>query len=103
MLRIQHEQRSEGTVTLVLQGRLEAEWTELLESECAASSRAGLRVDLDLSDVVFIARSGFEALARLGRSGIRCSACSPLVAAMLAQEGIKTRNQSVLGRKEELS
>jgi hypothetical protein len=49
---------------------------------------------LDLSEVVFIGRDGVEALGRLARAGARVIGCTPLVAAMLEQEGIAVRRLS---------
>ena len=88
MLRIQRDDVDDHRAVLVPQGRIEAEWADLLERECEALIRSGARVVLDLSDVVFIGRSGLEALGRLHRAGVRIVSCSPLVVAMLEQEGI---------------
>jgi len=67
-----------------------------------------LRVVLDLSEVVFIGRYGVEALGRLGRAGARVIGCTPLIAAMLEQEGIAVATPSrpqptVRNRKEKSS
>jgi anti-anti-sigma regulatory factor len=43
--------------------------TDLLERECQEPIRSGIGVVLDLSEVVFIGRSGVEALGRLGKAG----------------------------------
>lgn len=88
MLRIRHDDVDARTVALILQGRIVAEWADLLERECQQSRRSGLRVVLDLSEVVFIGRSGLQVLGRLGQTGVRIIGCSPLIAAMLRQEGI---------------
>ena len=94
MLRIQRYDLNARTVRLVLQGRIVAEWADLLERECAELMRSRLRVVLDLSDVVFIGRYGVEALGRLSRAGARFIGCTPLIAAMLEQEGIVPRRTS---------
>ena len=91
MLRIQRHDVNARTVSLVLQGRIAAEWADLLERECAELMRSKLHVVLDLSEVVFIGRYGVEALGRLGRAGVRVIVCTPLIAAMLKQEGIAVR------------
>ena len=88
MLHIQRDDVDAQTVLLVLQGRIAAEWADLLERECRELRGLGFRVVLDLSGVVFISRSGREALGRLGLTGVTITGCSPLVAAMLQQEGI---------------
>jgi len=90
MLRIQRSETNGGTVILLLQGRIVAEWANLLERECAELMRSDLRVVLDLTEVVFIGRAGREALSRLDRAGTRVIGCTPLIAAMLEQEGIQT-------------
>lgn len=88
MLHIQRDNVDAHNVLLVLQGRIAAEWVDLLERECRGLTRFGIRVVLDLSGVVFISRSGFEVLGRLAQIGVAMTGCSPLVAAMLEQEGI---------------
>jgi anti-anti-sigma regulatory factor len=88
MLRIRHDVMAAREVTLFLQGRIVAEWAELLERECERLSRSGYRVVLDLSEVVFIGRSGVEVLGRVAHAGVRIVGCTPLVVAMLEHEGI---------------
>jgi anti-anti-sigma regulatory factor len=88
MLRIRHDVMAAREVTLFLQGRIVAEWAELLERECERLIRSGYRVVLDLSEVVFIGRSGVEVLGRVGHAGARIVGCTPLVVAMLEHEGI---------------
>lgn len=100
MLRIQRHEVNAHTVTLVLQGRIVEAWADFLERECDESIRSGFRVELDFSGVIFIGRSGFEALSRMSRRGVGIVGCSPLLAVMLEQEGIvavnrqRTPNQS---------
>ena len=90
VLRIQRDDGDAPRVNLILQGQIVAEWADLLERECVALSRSGHRVTLEFSGVVYIGRSGFEALSRLSRIGVGIFGCSPLIADMLEQEGIKT-------------
>jgi anti-anti-sigma regulatory factor len=94
MLRILRTEVVDSQVTLILQGHIAAESTDLLEQECLAASRAGARVALDLSGVAFIGRSGFQALMRLSRAGIAIVACTPLIAGTLEQEGIALNQTS---------
>jgi len=89
VLRIQRDQVSDHEVTLLLQGRIVSDWVVVLERECEEAHRSGLRVALDFSDVKFIDRSGFAALSRLASAGVAIVGHSPLVAAMLEQEGIE--------------
>jgi anti-anti-sigma regulatory factor len=98
VLRIQRYDVNARTVSLALQGRIVAEWADLLERECAELMRPKLRVVLDLSEVVFIGRYGVEVLGRLGRAGARIIGCTPLIAAMLEQEGIAVRRRYRVAR-----
>jgi anti-anti-sigma regulatory factor len=94
VLRIQRDVLNANEVTLFLQGRIISDWIVVLERECEELSRSGFRVVLDFSGVVFIDRAGFAALAQLSRSGVEIVGCSPLVAAMLEQEGIAAKQAS---------
>jgi anti-anti-sigma regulatory factor len=88
MLRIGHNDVGAHQVILVLEGNILLEWAELLETECDELLRSGRRVALDFAGVVFIGRTGFQALTRLSRAGVEIVGCSPLIAYMLEQEGI---------------
>jgi anti-anti-sigma regulatory factor len=88
VLRIQRDDVDTQKVNLVLRGHIGAEWANLLERECMELSRSGLSVTLEFSGVVFIGRSGFEALSRLSRPGVGIIGCSPWIADMLEQAGI---------------
>jgi len=88
VLRITRDDIDSGNVLLALQGRISADWAEVLEHECSRLSAFGFHIALDMSGVVFISRPGVEALGRLGQAGVAITGCSPLVAAMLRQEGI---------------
>jgi len=90
MLRIRRDNVDAHRVILVLEGHILLEWAELLEHECEALTRPGVRVALDFSQVFFIGRTGFEALTRLSRAGVEIFGCSPLIAAMLEEKGITT-------------
>ena len=76
-------------VILTLQGHIFGEWAGVLERECVELMRLGRVVLLDLSGVGFLGRSGVEALDRLVRAGVEIIDCSPLIADVLAQEGIE--------------
>jgi anti-anti-sigma regulatory factor len=98
MLRISHNDVDAQRVILLLEGHILLEWAELLERECEALLRSGRHVALDFSRVVFIGRTGFEALRRLGRLGVEMVGCSPLVADMLEHEGITASTWKRIGR-----
>ena len=88
MLRILRNDVETDRVVLRLEGRIVAEWADLVEREGLESIRSGLDVGLDLSGVALIGHSGLEALRRLGLVGVRIIGCSPLIADMLEEEGI---------------
>jgi len=94
MLYIQRIEVGDSRVTLVLQGIIAAEWADLLERECSAASPSGAPLVLDRSGVVFIGRSGFEALMRLSRAGIGIVGQTPLIADALEDEGITANRPS---------
>ena len=107
MLRILRNDVDAHRVVLLLEGHIAAEWADLLERECLKLIRSGLGVVLDLSAVVFIGRSGLEALRRLGLDGIGIIGCSPLIADMLEEEGIEldrnlgdTNDETIPGNHE---
>jgi len=78
---------------LNLEGRIDGEWAEVLQDECLALFLRGRRVVLDLSGVDFIGRSGIHALICLVWAGAGIVGCTPLIADVLAHEGIEvTRN-----------
>ena len=89
MLRIHRDDVDEHRAVLILEGRIAGAWTGLLERECEALIEGGLGVDLDLSEVVYVARAGLDGLRRLRHAGVRITDCSPLLAAMLEHEGIR--------------
>ena len=86
MLRIQRDERDAHTVALLLAGRIALEWADLLEHECQELIGSGFRVVLDLSEVLFIGRSGVEVLGRLGKAGVRIVGWSPMISAILEKE-----------------
>ena len=85
MLRIRLDDVDAQRVALSLQGRIAGEWADLLEDECHHVMERGLTVVLDLSGVVFVNRSGLDALARLHGAGVRMIGASPLIATMLKE------------------
>jgi len=88
MLGIQPDQVDDRTMVLILQGCVVAASADLLERECLELRRSGFRVVLDLARVVFMDRFGVKLLGRLRSTGVRIVGCVPLLAAMLADEGI---------------
>jgi len=88
MLRIQRHDVNVRTTVLQLEGDIFGDWSDLLESESLQSTRAGRRVVLDLSGVVFVAHSGIDVLRRLADDGVRIAGVPSLLADVLEHEGI---------------
>ena len=88
-LRITRKKGSRLRTTLVLEGRVAAEWAALLERECFDLLRSRRAVSLDLASVTFVDRAGIRTLRRLSRAGVEIR-CSPgPVASVLEGEGIR--------------
>jgi hypothetical protein len=95
VLRMQRKERGSRRVTLIVEGRIVGEWADVLEDECLDLIRSGFSAALDLTGVVYVSRKGVEALDRLVRIGTTITSCPPLIADLLAEEGIK------IGRRKE--
>jgi anti-anti-sigma regulatory factor len=94
-LRITRKSRSRSRATLVLEGKVAAEWSALLERECSDLLRSRPALRLDLSGVDFVDRSGIRALRRLSGKGIEIFCPSGPVASVLEGEGIRVTQDGV--------
>ena len=88
-LRITRKKRSRSRATLVLEGKVAAEWVDLLERECSDLLRLRLAVRLDLAGVTFVDRTGVRTLRRLDRKGVEIRCRPGPVASVLEGEGIR--------------
>jgi ABC-type transporter Mla MlaB component len=79
---------SRSRATLVLEGKVAAEWAALLERECSDLLRSLLPVSLDLVGVSFVDRAGIRTLRRLNRKGVEVRCRPGPVASVLEAEGI---------------
>jgi anti-anti-sigma regulatory factor len=87
-LRITRRKTPRSRATLVLEGKVAAEWAALLERECSGLLRSRPVLSLDLSGVTFVDRAGVRTLQRLSRKGVGI-VCGPgPVASVLEGEGI---------------
>ena len=94
-LRITRKSRSRSRATLVLEGKVAAEWSALLERECSDLLRSRPALRLDLAGVDFVDGSGIRALRRLSRNGIEIFCPSGPVASVLEGEGIRVTQDGV--------
>jgi len=93
-LRITRRKTPRSRATLVLEGKVAAEWAALLERECSGLLRSHPSVSLDFSGVTFVDRAGLQALRRLSRKGVGI-VCGPgPVASVLEGEGIPVTSSS---------
>jgi anti-anti-sigma regulatory factor len=94
-LRITRRKGSRSRATLVLEGKVAAEWATLLERECSGLLRSHLAVSLDLAGVIFVDRAGIRTLGRLSRKGVEILCCRGPVASVLEGEGITVTQDGV--------
>jgi len=94
-LRITRKRGSRSRATLVLEGKVVAEWAALLERECSDLLRSRRAVSLDLAGVSFVDRAGVRALGRVSRRGVEVRCFPGPVACVLEGEGIRV----TLGRR----
>jgi anti-anti-sigma regulatory factor len=88
-LRITRRKTPRSRATLVLEGKVAAEWAALLERECSDLLRSRLAVTLDLAGVDFVDRAGVQALGRLSHKGVEILCRRGPVASVLEGEGIR--------------
>jgi len=94
-LRITRRKGSRSRATLVLEGRVAAEWAVLLERECSELLRSRLAVSLDLAGVTFVDRAGVRTLGWLSRKGVEIRCRPGPVASVLEGEGIRVTQDGV--------
>jgi anti-anti-sigma regulatory factor len=93
-LRITRRKTPRSRATLVLEGKVAAEWADLLERECSGLLRSHLAVSLELAGVDFVDRAGLQALRRLSRKGVGIVCAPGPVASVLEGEGIPVTSSS---------
>ena len=86
MLRLTRTQERPHQVTLKAEGRMVAEWVDLLEAECLELASGERQVLLDLGDVSYLDRHAVEILRRLTNGQISIVNCSPLLEELLAED-----------------
>jgi len=94
-LRITRKKASRSRVTLVLEGKVAAEWAALLVRECSDLLVSRLAVTLDLAGVTFVDRAGVRTLRRLDRKGVEIRCRPGPVANVLEGEGIRVTEDGV--------
>jgi anti-anti-sigma regulatory factor len=86
MLRLTRTTESPSGVVLKAEGRVMAEWAELLEAECRELLAAHLRVVLDLGGVSYLDRGAVRVLRELTRGTLGLVNCPPLVEELLTED-----------------
>jgi hypothetical protein len=86
MLRITQVRLTASVVTLKVEGRVAADWVQVLEEECRRHTGDGRDVQLDFTEVSMVACDGIAMLRRLTHSRIEIVKAPPLIRALLAEE-----------------
>ena len=90
--------RDDGTfskATVRLQGRLEGDWGNHLQNECAALLGYFAEVVVDLSDVSGVDREGLRVLRRIHRRGVRLVGGDGMLPALLESEGVPVGRSAI--------
>ena len=83
MLRISRSAASPSLATLLVEGRVVAEWVPVLERECWLALQESGDVRLDLSAVTFVDGRGLAALRRLGANALEIINCPEFIGELL--------------------
>jgi ABC-type transporter Mla MlaB component len=87
MLKISVIEVAGELVTLRLDGQVSGRWVKLLQKTCVAQLKKGVRVTIDLNNVLFADRDGIALLQRLMDLRVEISNALPFIA---EQIGIAT-------------
>ena len=87
MLKITKIQESRSEVLLKLEGKITAEWADLLDGECRSLLREEKAVYLDCTEVDFIDAGGVEVLNRLPRTQVTLMSAPGFVTELLQSGG----------------
>jgi len=85
VLRITQVISTASLVTLKVEGRIAAEWVEVLERECLRWLETGRRVDLDFAEVSTIDHAGVAMLGRFPARLVKIVNAAPFISALLVQ------------------
>src|SRR5262245_20741597 len=78
LLRITRTSR-DGTIWLILEGKLASDWVEECETACATETAQGRIPALDLSEVTFVDPAGLRLLRQLTGQGVKLPKLSNFV------------------------
>jgi hypothetical protein len=85
LLRIWQNESEAAAVAVRLEGRLGGRWVGELERVLEALLAQGKRIELNLSDVVFLDERGIRFIRKCSSRGVSVTTSSPFVAAQLAE------------------
>jgi ABC-type transporter Mla MlaB component len=83
VLRISRSVASSSLATLLVEGRVVAEWVPVLERECWLALQENGHVQLDLSAVTFVDGRGLAALRRLRATALEIINCPEFIGELL--------------------
>lgn len=85
MLRLTTLHEGPSTVTIKIEGCIDAEGARLLEKECRKHLRHQQSISLDCTSVTFVDQVGKEALQRLARDNVQILNCSEFIEELLRE------------------
>ncbi len=85
VLRVTQVTCTASLVTLKVEGRIAAEWVEVLERECVRWLETGRQVRLDFAEVSAVDHAGVAMLRRFPARLVKIVNAAPFISALLAQ------------------
>ncbi len=86
MLRVTTAAHQSTCVTLKVEGRVAAEWIDVLERECRTLLADHQSVLLDFANVTFVDRRGVEVLKSLAAEEVEIINCPAFITDLLSEE-----------------
>jgi anti-anti-sigma regulatory factor len=84
MLRISQDEKTDGSVSVRLEGVLSGPWVDEMGRVCGVIVNNGQPLRIDLEEVIFVDRAGIELLANLRKRNAVLDHCSPFLNVQLA-------------------
>ena len=83
MLRISEIKKTNGSVTLALEGRMSGPWVTEVREYCQQFLGNGHRLSLDLAQLSYVDREGADLFRMLLSHGVALTNCTPFVSERL--------------------
>jgi anti-anti-sigma regulatory factor len=83
MLRISQDEKTDGSVSVRLEGVLSGPWVDEMGRVCGVIVSNGQSLRIDLAEVIFVDRAGIDLLANLRKRNAVLDHCSPFLSVQL--------------------